>query len=307
VDTVPTCAGAEPVIRGRYIRPKGKTGLGADDRAGVAGLLSGLAEVLAGGGDRPPITIAFLVCEELGLWGSRHIGPGVLRECAMGFNVDGGKPFEPTVGAPSGVLLDVEIDGIASHAGGRPERGASAATVFALAVAELAKGGWLGKVMKGRQEGRMNFGVVEGGSARNVVMPKMIVTGEARSYSEAFLQRIVVRADRTFARAARRVKNELGQTARARLRALRNYRWFKLAAGSAVMREYHRALEAVGAEPVAGALGFGAVDANNFCARGLPTVTFGAGGRDAHCVGESCYLPHYYQAVALLAELMRGP
>jgi len=306
VDTVPTCAGVQPVVRGSWIRPKGKTSLGADDRAGVAAILSALAETRAQGSDHPPLTLAFLVAEEVGLWGSRYVDRKIVRECAMGFNLDGAAPTTATVAAPSGCLLDIEISGIASHAGGSPEKGASAATVFALATAELAEGGWLGKIVKGRQEGRANFGVVRGGEATNVTMPHLAVKGEARSHSPAFLKRIVTTAERAFQRAAKKVKNDDGKTTAVRFRVTPNYTAFKLPVRSPVIAEYRRALRQLGAKEAETVAGFGAVDANNLCAKGLPTVTFGAGGRNAHCIGESCYLPDYYLATAVLTELMTG-
>jgi len=306
LDTVPVCAGAQAVVSGPYIRPKGKTGLGADDRAGVASVISALAEAKARTKNLPPLTLAFTVSEELGLFGAQYMDRKVLADCAMGFNVDGDSPAHPTVGAPSGFMLDIEITGIPSHAGGAPQRGASAATVFALATAELAKGGWLGKVVKGPQEGRMNFGIVQGGNATNVVMPSMTIKGEARSHSEALLNRIITTAEKAFHRAAKKVKNDQARTAKVRFKATRNYTRFKLPLGSDVMKEYQRACKKVRAGRLVPSIGFGAVDANYFCANGLPTVTFGAGGRDAHCVGERCYLPDYYLSVAVLTELMTG-
>jgi tripeptide aminopeptidase len=306
LDTVPVCAGAQALLQGSYIRPKGKTGLGADDRAGVAAVISGLAEAKARTNNIPPLTLAFTVSEELGLFGAQYMDRKVLADCAMGFNVDGGSPAHATVGAPSGFLLDIEITGIPSHAGGAPQRGASAATVFALATTELAKGGWLGKIVKGRQEGRMNFGMVQGGNATNVVMPSMTINGEARAHSEALLNRIITTAEKAFHRAARKVKNDQTRTAKVRFKATRNYTRFKLPLRSAVMKEYQRACKKTGAAKLTESIGFGAVDANYFCAKGLPTVTFGAGGRDAHCVGERCYLPDYYLSVAVLTELMTG-
>jgi tripeptide aminopeptidase len=270
----------------------------------VAAVLSAFAESRARTADRPPITLVFTVSEERGLWGAHYLDRKVLRECAMGFNVDGGSPRETTVGAPSGSLLELEITGIPSHAGGAPEKGASAATVFGLAIAELEKGGWLGKVVKGKQEGRLNFGVVRGGNATNVVMPKMTVKGEARAHSEAFLKRIVAAAERAFQRAAKKVKNSDRRSAKVRFKSIHNYTCFKLPVRSTVMKEYQRACGKFGLVELKHAIGFGAVDANYFCGNGLPTVTFGAGGRDAHCVGERCYLPDFYLAVGVLTELM---
>ena len=304
VDVVPTCEGAEPVVRGATVRPKGKTGLGADDRSGVSALLCGLAEVLAEGGDRVPVTLAFTVCEEVGLLGARHLDKAVVSECAMGFNLDGGDVATGRIGAPSEMGFTASIEGIASHAGGDPRGGANASTVFALAVAELEKGGWLGEVIKGRREGRVNIGVVRGGEVTNIVMPELYVRGEARSHSGAFLRRMVDAIELAFEKAARRVKNRHGRSAVVRFRRTPGYTAFKLAVRSPVVREFKRAAEAIGAGTVELSTGFGGLDANELNGKGVPTITFGTGGRDAHCVGESCYLPDYYKGIAVVKELM---
>ena len=304
IDTVPACAGVEPVVSGRFVKPKGKTGLGADNRACVAALLAALAEVLASGVDRAPMTLVFTVAEEIGLLGARYLAKSVTDECTIGYNMDGGTVLSPRVGAPSAMRYSIGIEGIAAHAGGDPRGGVNAATVFALAVAELAQGGWLGEVVQGRREGRSNIGFVHGGRETNVVMPDLTARGEARSHNDAFLRKIVATIERAFVKAAGKVKNKHGQPAKVTFESHHDYTTFLLPMKSPAVRTYQRVAEALMFAGVEFGVGFGGLDANELNGKGLPTVTFGAGGRNPHCIGESCYLPEYYQAVAMAKGLM---
>src|SRR5581483_71371 len=149
LDTVPLCAGAVPVRKGNRIVPAGKTGLGGDNRTGVAVLVTLLATLLERNLPHPPLTVLFTVREESGLWGARFVDPADLQHPKLGFNVDGRLPYEITLGAVGAQRWEVEIHGKAAHAGVHPEQGISATAVGALAIAEAVRGGWFGKIKKG--------------------------------------------------------------------------------------------------------------------------------------------------------------
>ncbi len=136
MDTVPLCAGAEPVRRGARIVPKGKTALGGDDRTGCAALLSLVQTLRTQKLPHPPLTLLFTVGEEAGLYGARHVTKKDLGPVAMGFNVDGGRPARYTIGAIGAQEWCVDVTGIASHAGVHPDEGVSAAAITALALEE---------------------------------------------------------------------------------------------------------------------------------------------------------------------------
>ena len=76
--------------------------------------------------------------------------------------------MEPTAGR-------WKIVGRAAHAGVHPEQGISAIAVAALALAEVFRGGWFGKVRRDGQEGTSNVGSIgdrdgkSAGDATNVV------------------------------------------------------------------------------------------------------------------------------------------
>ena len=61
LDTVPLCRGAVPVKKGNRIVPQEKTGLGGDNRASVAAIVTMVQTVLKNDLPRPPITLLFTV------------------------------------------------------------------------------------------------------------------------------------------------------------------------------------------------------------------------------------------------------
>lgn len=305
MDKVPTAAGAVPVLRGSFIRPKGKTGLGADDRSGCAALVTMARTVRGLGVEHPPLVLLFTVREETGLWGARFSERALLKRCRFGYNLDGSDPATFVVGAPSSDKFTIRIRGRASHAGAAPEKGVNASTVFARAVASLAKGRWLGKVKKGSEEGTSNIGVVKGGDATNIVMASLVVEAEARSYSQAFLDRIVSTFRKEFEKAARSAKNSEGVRAKVTFERSHIYTTFDLPEKARVVARALRAAESLGMDPALKKQ-FGGLDANWFNGYGLPTLTLGAGGRDAHTVGERLDVKKYLDACELMVRLATG-
>jgi tripeptide aminopeptidase len=72
VDTVPICVGARPLRKGDWIESANKeSGLGADDRAGAAAVLTAAVEILERKLPHPPLTFFWPVQEEVGLYGAR--------------------------------------------------------------------------------------------------------------------------------------------------------------------------------------------------------------------------------------------
>src|SRR5947207_13659621 len=70
LDTVPLCAGAEPVLKGNRIVSAERTALGGDNRTGVAVLGTLAATLIEFNLPHPPLTLLFTVREESGLWGA---------------------------------------------------------------------------------------------------------------------------------------------------------------------------------------------------------------------------------------------
>jgi tripeptide aminopeptidase len=303
VDTVPLCEGALPVRRGRYVvHADPHTGLGADDRAGTAAILSTALEILRRGLPHPPLTFLWTVQEEVGLFGARFARLGLLGRPQWAFNFDGGSTDKITIGATGGYRMAIYIHGLASHAGVFPEKGISAVTIAALAVAQLHRDGWLGRIEMGGRTGTSNVGVVHGGDATNVVTSEVELRAEARSHDAAFRRRIVRAFERTFAKAARSVRNVEGRCGEVEIDGQLDYESFRLRDDEPCVAAAEAAVAACGGTPFR-AVSNGGLDANWMTAHGIPTVTLGCGQENVHTSAERLDLIEFRRACRIAMHL----
>jgi tripeptide aminopeptidase len=306
LDTGPICVGCRPVVRQRVVRSAdATTGLGADDRAGVAVTLTAALEILSRGLPHPPLTFCWFVQEEVGLHGSRLVDPRALGRPQLAFNWDGGPPEKLTVGATGGCRIGIEVAGVASHAGVAPEWGVSAITIASLAMADLHRRGWLGQVRKGRKRGTSNVGVIQGGDATNVVTDRVSLRAEARSHDAVFREQIVAEMQKAFEQAATRVRNVAGATGHVAWKLRRDYESFLLADDEPSVTAAAAAVRSAGREPVR-AVANGGLDANWTVRHGIPTVTLGCGQVNPHMVTEALDLDAFADACRIALLLATG-
>ena len=302
-DTVPICVGCEPKKTGQVVRSANKaTGLGADDRAGVAAVLIAAIETLEDDSrdvsERPPITLCFFVQEEIGLQGSRNLSINKLGKPQLAFNFDGGDPLKMTIGATGGERMKIQLHGLAAHAGLAPQAGASAITAAGLAIAALHKDRWLGLVSKKGRSGTSNIGVIHGGTATNVVTDFVEVAAEARSHDRQFRDEIASSIEQAFIDAAAKVKSSTGLAVTANIERRVDYESFRLEPDSLPVQLAEQAIIRAGGTPQH-AISNGGVDANWLVRHGIPTVTLGCGQRDVHTVRESLDIPDFLAACEL--------
>ena len=307
VDTVPLAEKARPVRRGDWIVPAdATTALGADDRAGATVVLAAALEILQKGLPHPPLTFFWTVQEEIGLYGARYARLGLLGNVRLAFNFDGGPVEKVTIGATGGYRLRIEVSGVASHAGSAPEAGVSAIAIAALAVAELHKDGWHGRIEKGRKSGTSNVGIIHGGEATNVVTPCVELGVEARSHDPAFRQRIVRAIERAFRKAAREVRNTQGVGGQVRFEGRLDYEAFRLPDDDPSVLAAEAVIRELGGQPMR-AVSNGGLDANWMTARGVPAVTLGAGQCNPHTTAERLDLREFQQACRVALRLATSP
>ncbi len=306
LDTVPICVGCEPRRTGMKVTSSnGETGLGADNRAGCGVILSAALEILKKGLPHPPLTFVWFVQEEVGLQGSRNASKRLFGNPALAFNWDGGQPGKMTIGATGGYRMVIEIKGQASHAGVCPERGVSAISIAALAIADLQTHGWHGSIRKGKRCGTSNVGVIRGGDATNVVTDRVLVRVEARSHQKSFRRRIVREIESAFYRAAKKVQNQQGQTGSVSIEGNLDYESFLLSPSEPCVKIASAAIAAQGIEP-SRAIADGGVDANWITVHGIPTVSLGCGQINAHMVSETLDLKQYFQACQIGLSIALG-
>ncbi len=134
----------------------------------------------------PPLTFFWPIQEEIGLYGARHADVKLLGNPKLAFNWDGGTAEKLSVGATGGYRMEIEVEGLASHAGSAPELGVSAIAIASLAISRLHEEGWHGQIVKGKRRGTSNVGVIRGGEATNVVTERVQLKAEARSHDPKF-------------------------------------------------------------------------------------------------------------------------
>ena len=293
LDTVPICVGCQPRWDADVIRSAdSSTGLGGDNRAGVAVVLTAALELIRQQRPHPPLTLFFPVQEEIGLYGARYVSTNKLGSPDFCFNWDGGEPRFVTIGATGDYAIEIEIDGLASHAGVHPERGINAIAIASLAIADLTQNGWHGLIEKGKQRGTSNVGIVHAGEATNVVTPKLTLKAEARSHNPVFRKKIVDAYRKAFEKAAKSVKSADGKCGRISFKADLKYESFRLDPKEQVVALAKSAIERLGLTPEL-CIGNGGLDANWMTAHGFPTVTLGCGQRDIHTVSEWLHVPSF--------------
>jgi tripeptide aminopeptidase len=303
VDTVPICVGSRPVRKGKYVvSANKKTGLGADDRAGAAIVLLAALDILCSKLPHLPLTFLWTIEEEVGLFGAKFVRLSKLGKPALAFNFDGGSPVILKVGATGGYRMTIEIAGVASHAGNRPEEGVSAIAIASLAIADLVKGGWHGLIQKSGSAGTSNVGVIQGGDATNVVTDHVRIRAEARSHDPKFRAQIVKEIESAFKRAAAAIRNTAGKCGSVSFEGRLDYESFRLALDEPCVAAAATAIEAEGLKADY-AVTNGGVDANWLTAHGIPTVTLGCGQRNIHTTAEELDIAEFHQARRIALRL----
>jgi tripeptide aminopeptidase len=306
MDTVPVCLGSRPALDNGFVRSADpKTGLGADDRAGAAVVLSAALAILRTKLPHPPLTFFWPIQEEIGLYGARFADLRLLGNPRLAFNWDGGSLDRVTIGATGGYRMQIEIEGLASHAGVCPEQGVSAIAIAGLAIAELEREGWHGDVRKGKRRGTSNIGAIAGGEATNVVTDHVRLRAEARSHDPAFRQRIIKAFETAFGRAAREVKSALGRRGKVAFEGRLDYEAFRLDGDEPCVAAAEAALRSIGVEPFR-SVSNGGLDANWMTVRGIPTVTLGCGQVEAHTISERLDVHAFQGACRVAVRLALG-
>src|SRR5512132_2943142 len=271
LDTVPHEGPIEVVRENGVFRTGGDTILGADNKAAVTVLMELAARHIA----RPAplgLELVFTVAEEDGLRGAKELDTSTLR-APFGLVLDHATPIgEVIVAAPTYKRLIAEFTGQEAHAGINPEEGHSAIAAAAAAV----EGMKLGRL---DEETTASIGMIEGGTASNVVAGHCRILGEARS----------VDGERAAATIGEMVDactwgaSQHGCDVDAQVSEM--FRGYRIDPKSEVVRIASQALRAAGHEPRLVATGGGS-DANALVAAGYEAALLANGTEANHTPDE---------------------
>jgi tripeptide aminopeptidase len=301
-DTLPLCVGSRPVTEGGFVHPsRPGVGLGADDRAGVAVLLATLLRLNEWSGQKPPLIFLFSVQEEVGMMGVRHVQVDLLQRPALAFNFDGAAA-KLTVGASGAYRIDVEVSGVAAHAGLRPQEGVHAVAAAAKAIAALHAAGRIGRFVIDRHEVIGNVGIFTGGTAVNMVPDLARIRAEVRCHHPDTRRAALAAYRQAFEEAARSVTDARGRTAVARVVHRLDYEAYRLGDDDPSARAAEASVRATGLVPVR-VVTTGGTDANWLFAHGIPAVSLGAGQVNAHTTDERVDLEQFHRACRIAFRL----
>ncbi len=291
-DSVAPCLGIKPRVDGDVIRSDGTTVLGADDRAGVASILEALRVIHENNLPHRPLEIAITTQEEIGLVGVKGLDLKPFK-AKMGIVIDAHGPVgEIVVQSPTHNLIEATILGRAAHAGVEPEKGVSAITVAAEAIAAMP----LGRI---DEETTANIGTIHGGMARNIVAPECKIVGEARSRKVSKLDRQTKAMVRALERAAKQHHTKVD------IHVTRAYNSFKFTQRDPIVRLVSAAFERIGCTPTLGVTGGGS-DANVFNAHGIACVPLGVGYEKIHTTDEFMPISELVKITQLVVELAQS-
>jgi len=272
LDTVPPEGAIEPVVEDGIVRNGAGTILGADNKAAIAVMLEAARRILDERRPHAGIELLFTPKEEVGLKGAFAFDAARLH-AKVGYVYDQAAPIGDVVlGAPYACVINARFHGRAAHAGMYPEEGRSAIAAASRAIADLR----LGRV---DEETTANVGLIDGGTAQNIVPEWCTVAAEARSHDERKLTDLVQEMLDAFTFAASVGDCEVETSVR------RSYRGYRFRPDDLPVRLAATALERAGFEPRYGLSG-GAADANVFNERGLECVNLANGMTDIHTPDE---------------------
>lgn len=292
MDTVVPGKGVKPQLgEDGILRSDGTTVLGSDDKAGIAAMLE-LVRVLKEEAI-PHGVIRFVITagEESTLLGSRNMEPGWVT-ADFGYAIDSnGDVGGIAVAAPFQSKVYITVKGKTAHAGVSPEKGISAITVAAKAVARMP----LGRIDK---ETTANFGTFFASGETNIVSEKVELIGEARSLVK---EKLMKQLDAMKA-ACEAACQEMGASSDFRYELM--YPGYKFDETAPHVKLAMDAAEAVGLKPNLFHSGGGS-DANLFNGQGIPTVNLSVGYQAIHTVNEYIAVSDLVKVAELVVEIAR--
>lgn len=300
LDTVTPCKNIKAVVKGDKVTSDGTTILGADDRAGIAIILEVMRSLKESGEKYPPIEAVFTLCEENGMYGAKNFDVSKVKG-REGLILDDDNNNKIIVNAPEAAVIEVEIKGIAAHAGVEPEKGISALEVAAYAISIMK----LGRIDPLTVA---NIGVINGGDSTNVVMPQLNLKGEARSRKAGALKKQVAHMEACFKKAEKKFTKKVdGKTVKSVItfKTYEKYPLLNIPVNSPLIKHITAAAKKHGVimKPYSSGGGY---DANILFGKGLFTPIIGLGYRSVHTTNEWLDLKMFNQTADIVLDVVLG-
>jgi tripeptide aminopeptidase len=247
------------------------------------------------------IEVIITTCEEVGLLGAKHLEHQQLQT-KYGYALDSSGIDHVIVGAPAANKIEIQIKGLAAHAGLCPEAGINALSLAAEALSGLRMG-------RLDEESSRNFGLIQGGVATNIVPEQILLKGEVRSHSTKKLAAYTKEIRDTFEKTVADWQstpatgdNRPSMT----FTIVNDYPALSIADDTPVIKRMRKAAALAG-KTLQYIVAGGGSDANIFCGYGLPTAIVATGMNKVHTVDEQLDLNDLVNLTELLHALATTP
>lgn len=292
MDTVTPCKKINPIIENGIIKTDGTSVLGGDDKAGIAAIIEMIRMIQESGDEHPEIIAVFSVAEEIGLLGAQSFDLDKYKPDLVFVIDSGGTPGTAVIETPYAAKGKIEIIGKAAHAGLAPELGINALTVAAHAITKIR----MGRI---DEKTTSNIGIINGGTAVNIVMPNVSMMYEARSFSGEILDDLLAETFMIFQETAEKFGAEFKHSVK------KGYNGYKLEENSEILKCFEKACGNIGIECKKVSSG-GGCDANIYSGRGIVSINMGIGMSKVHTTEEFIKIEDIINCTKIIYEIIKG-
>ncbi|TGA98212.1 M20/M25/M40 family metallo-hydrolase [Sporolactobacillus shoreae] len=289
----------DTVFPGKKIKPSvidgnivsdGTTILGSDDKAGLSALIEAFSVVKEDQIQHAELQIIITIGEESGLLGAKALDTSLIH-ADYGFELDSDGPVgDIVIAAPYQTKFKVDLFGRTAHAGIAPEKGISAITMAAIAIARMP----LGRI---DESTTANIGSFEGGKATNIVCDNVRILAEARSLERSKLDQQVGLMKDAFEQTA----SEMGGHANVDIQFM--YPGYRFDPSEEIVQLAEKAVASVGRTAKMLSSGGGS-DANVINGKGIKTINLGVGYEKIHTTQERMPITELVKTSELVLSLI---
>lgn len=290
MDTVFPGKNIHPSLKDGYIVSDGSTILGSDDKAGLSALIEAFSVIKEEHRQHADVQVIVTVGEESGLLGAKALDTRLIK-AGYGFELDSDGPVgNIIIAAPYQTKLIIDLFGETAHAGIAPEKGISAITMAAKAIARMP----LGRI---DEDTTANIGRFEGGKATNIVCDNVRILAEARSLVKSKMDR----QTRLMKEAFEQTALEMGGRADVDLKFM--YPGYRFNPEDRIVQLAMAAVESVGRIPKLLSSGGGS-DANVINGKGIQVINLGVGYEKIHTTKERISVEELIKTSELVLSLI---
>lgn len=291
MDTVIPGKSVQPSIQDGYIVSDGTTILGADDKAGIAAMFEAIRVIKEKNLPHGDVQFIITAGEESGLKGAKELQVEHVK-AKYGYALDSdGQVGNIIIGAPFQTKIQAVVKGKTAHAGVAPEKGVSAITLAAKAIANTP----LGRI---DEDTTANIGGFSGGSAQtNIVCDHVEIIAEVRSLEKEKMTAQVEKMRQSFMETAEKMNGTV------EFNTTLMYPGFKREEQDPLVQVAKRAAGKIGRQSQLLYSGGGS-DANIIAGFGIPSVNLSVGYEDIHTTNERMPVEELKKAAELILQII---